>query len=72
MLAGPMSMNLGGLHIAAGCVFALVFIYLLNLIAARIMFGEIWLGRTGGGILFLAYIFCTIFIAINECCLKWG
>jgi len=69
---GPMPMNLGGLHVAAGCVFALVFLYLLILAVSRYMHGEIWLGRQGGGVLFASYIASTIFIGINECCLKWG
>jgi len=72
LAVGPMQMNLGGLHVVAGCVFALVFVYLVNLAISRVMFGEIWLGRGGGAVLFACYIASMILIGVNECCLKLG
>jgi len=72
ILSGPMPMNLGGLHVAAACVYVLVFIYLLCLFVSRCVTGKIWLGRSGGAVLFIAYVAVTIFVGINECCLKLG
>lgn len=72
LMSGPVPMNLGGLHVTAVCVYVLVFLYLGCLLLSRCITGKIWLGRAGGLVLFIAYVAVTVFIGLNECCLKLG
>merc|ERR1712216_307192 len=66
IMKGPVPMDLGGLHIAAGCVYFLVFLYLACLLYSRCATGKIHLGPRLGLMLFLAYVVVTIFIGVNE------